>query len=88
MKGIRIFVFALFITMASGANAQLPGGPPNPPGQVHGVGGDQAPGGGAPLQSGVWFLLGISMIYGVWKAYPGLSKLYEINVLNVKKKNN
>lgn len=42
---------------------------PLPPNGGHGLNGDQVPGGGAPLSSGLFILLGLSSAYGAKQVY-------------------
>ncbi len=55
--------------------AQLPGGPPDPPGIAHGIGGDQLAGGSAPLGGGSWLLITLALIYITIKLMPLLRYL-------------
>ncbi len=67
MKTIKfIFSVLVFFILSTGVMAQV--GPPDPPGE-HGSGDDEAPGGGAPIGSGVFILLGLSSVYGSKKVY-------------------
>ena len=51
-----IFTLCLFSAM--------PQDPPPPPGGGHGMGGNQSPGGSAPIGSGVALLLSMGALYG------------------------
>jgi|GEM_PF-3194008 UDP-N-acetylmuramyl pentapeptide phosphotransferase/UDP-N-acetylglucosamine-1-phosphate transferase len=53
------FVFSLVFLLPMGVNADPPGMPGN-----HGSSGNQIPGGGAPLGSGVAILIGLGLAYG------------------------
>lgn len=64
MKNLRHLLVGLFITTASLMQAQ---GPPDPPGLGHGTGGDQPPGGNAPVGSGLVILLSLAAGYGAGK---------------------
>lgn len=57
-----LFVFA-FALMVCGLMAQ-----PLPPEDGHGLEGDQ-PGGGAPIGSGIFILMGLGALYGGKKVY-------------------
>lgn len=57
---------ALFLFLGAGAFAQ--GGPPAPPGEVHG-GTEDYPGGGAPLGGGLAIMLSLGAVYGGKKIY-------------------
>jgi hypothetical protein len=75
MKNIRkIYVLIIILMWQASAIAQLPGGPPDPPGVSHGAGGDQLAGGSAPLSEGAWLLIGFSLVYVMAKLLPQLCK--------------
>lgn len=64
MKTIKfIFSVLVFFILSTGVMAQ-----PDPPGG-HGSGDDEAPGGGAPIGSGMLVLLGLGSLYGGKKVY-------------------
>ena len=78
MKNIvRIFVLTLFVFVSIvppiSVFAQDP--PPPPPGGGHGAGGSQVPGGGAPIGSGLVFLIAMAAGYGGKKVYDLRTKL-------------
>ena len=67
MKKLRIIFTGLFVfTLSLGLFAQ---DPPDPPDTGHGNSGDQPPGGGAPIGSGLLLLLGMGTAYGIKKVY-------------------
>ncbi len=53
--------------------------PPNPPGNGHGTGNDEEPGGGAPIGSGIMLLLSLGAAYGGKKVYNLKKKETSIN---------
>ncbi len=61
----KIFTIGLLITgatlISSSINAQTD---PPPPPTEHGESGNQPPGGGAPIGSGLFILLGLGVAYG------------------------
>jgi len=73
MKKILItLIFITSITLAG--NALLAQGAPPPPPGVHGTNTNQPAGGGAPIGSGIGFLLALGGAYGarkVYKVYKG-----------------
>ncbi len=62
IKSILLSLF--FIVILSSLNAQ-----PDPPGGGHGNGSNEAPGGGVPIGSGLFILLGLGAAYGGKKLY-------------------
>lgn len=58
------FVFAIAFLLASPVQADPPGMPGN-----HGETGDQIPGGGAPIASGLAILIGLGSAYAGKKVY-------------------
>ncbi|MCF6170256.1 MAG: hypothetical protein L3J31_03155 [Bacteroidales bacterium] len=68
MKKIKIIVSGLFILFLSGGMPAQSTNPPDPPGD-HGSGGDQPPGGSAPLGSGMLVLVGLGAAYGGKKVF-------------------
>jgi hypothetical protein len=62
MKLLRIKLLVVLLAFAGASAAQ---GPPQPPGIVHGIGGDQPAGGSAPVGGGVWLLLSLASAYGL-----------------------
>jgi len=64
MKHIRTLLLLLLLATSSLMQAQ---GPPDPPGLGHGTGGDQPPGGNAPVGSGMLILLTLVVGYGAAK---------------------
>ena len=71
MKHFRQLLMGLLITTASLMQAQ---GPPDPPGLGHGTGGDQPPGGNAPVGSGLVILLSLAAGYGAFNAWESRCK--------------
>lgn len=63
----KAIYLAIFFFLATSLPAQNP--PPPPPGGGHGLQGNQPPGGGAPIGSGIFLLLGLGLAYGTKKAY-------------------
>jgi hypothetical protein len=61
-NAIRTGLLALMLAVADSISAQ---GPPQPPGIVHGTGGDQPAGGSAPVGGGVCMLLALATTYGI-----------------------
>jgi len=69
----------LTITFVVGSSVLLAQVPPHPPGGGHGRG-DNQPGGGAPIGSGIGILLALGTDYGgkkVYRAYKNAEKLEE-----------
>lgn len=58
------FVFSLVFLLPLGVIADPPGMPGN-----HGESGDQPPGGGAPIGSGIAMIIALSAAYGSKKLY-------------------
>ena len=65
-------ILALFLGWNLVAMAQ--GGPPPPPGGGHGQGGNQNPGGGAPIGSGIALLLSLGAAWGGKKVYSAFKE--------------
>jgi len=66
MKKLKLILAGIFFLFLSlGIMAQ---GPPNPPGD-HGSGDDEPPGGGAPIGSGTFLLIGMVLTYGGKRVY-------------------
>ena len=78
MKNItKLTKATLILTLFFGWNLLAmagPGGPPPPPGGGHGQGGNQAPGGGAPIGSGIAILLSLGAAWGGKKVYNAFQK--------------
>ena len=62
MKSINLWITILFLVFSLRTLTAQPGGPPEPP-DSHGESGDQNPGGNAPLDGGVFVLLGLGAAY-------------------------
>lgn len=73
----KILAISLTIGVVMGVSALSFAQPPDPPGGGHGMTGDQAPGGGAPVGSGLVVLLGMGAAYGAKKIFQVNKKLEE-----------
>ena len=71
---IKLMLIAGIAFTTFAVNAQ---GPPQPPGSGHGQTGNQAPGGGAPIGSGLAILLALGVGYGGKKLYDARKKTDE-----------
>ena len=67
---LTLFLGWNLLAMAQGG----PGGPPPPPGGGHGQGGNQNPGGGAPIGSGIAILLSLGAAWGGKKVYTAFKE--------------
>lgn len=72
-KGILLVVVFIGINMINPVFADVP---PPPPPPENGTGGN-VPGGGAPVGSGIVFLISLAAGYGAKKAYQARKKLAE-----------
>jgi hypothetical protein len=72
-KIIIVLIFTSFITLAG--NEILAQGPPPPHSGGHGSGLNQPAGGGAPIGSGIGFLLALGGAYGARKIYKEYKSL-------------
>ena len=61
---IALTILIIFLTLAS--DGLVMGQPPAPPGG-HGLDGNHAPGGSAPLDGGILYLLLAASVYGAFK---------------------
>ena len=68
---IKPFTIALLVVGVTliPSNITAQPDPPPPPPSGHGESGDQLPGGGAPIGSGLFILLGLGAAYGGKKIY-------------------
>jgi hypothetical protein len=67
MKNLK-FIIPVTLLLFFSIEAMAQDVPPNPPG-THGTDGDKAPGGGAPIGSGIAILIGLGAAYGGKKIY-------------------
>ena len=76
MENILVrLIFTLSIAISAGfVFAQ---DPPPPPGGGHGQGGNQTPGGSAPITGGIALLLTFGAAYGAKKVYDARKRLAE-----------
>jgi hypothetical protein len=67
---IKIFTISLLIagTTFISSNISAQTDPPPPP-SGHGESGNQAPGGGAPIGSGLFVMIGLGAVYGAKKLF-------------------
>jgi hypothetical protein len=75
---VKILVISLTLGLIIGISAvslAQPGPPPPPSG--HGSGGNQAPGGGAPIGSGLIIMITMGAAYGAKKLFDARKKLEE-----------
>ncbi len=73
---IKIFVLSLAIGFFIGIGSTSFAQPPAPPPE-HGMTGDQAPGGDAPIGSGLVILLSLGATYGAKKIFDSRKRLAE-----------
>ena len=73
-NSIKILTLSLMIACATLITTNVKADdPPPPPPLEHGQNGDQPPGGGAPIGSGLFILLGLSAAYAGKKIYRSVS---------------
>ncbi len=76
MKNILVrLIFTLAIAIS--ASVVFAQDPPPPPGGGHGQGGNQTPGGSAPLTGGIALLVTFGAAYGAKKVYDARKRLAE-----------
>ena len=78
MKSKKILITISILIFSVSTLFAQPGGPPDPPGS-HGESGDQTPGGNAPLNGGVFMLLGLGVVYCSTKVLRNRNLLTEVN---------
>ena len=73
----KILAISLTLGLFIGISGISLGQPGPPPPSEHGQGGNQAPGGAAPIGSGLVMLLGMGAAYGFKKIYNARKRLEE-----------
>lgn len=69
MNKLFYLLLGLLLLISLTAISQHIGGPPEPPGNVHGAGGDATPGGNAPIDGGQLVLFVFASLYITWKVF-------------------
>lgn len=74
MKNITKFLMAaLFVACVFTTSVFAQDPPPPPPDGGHGIGGNEVPGGGTPIGSGIVLLITLAAGYGAKKVFTGMN---------------